>query len=182
MQPLVARNSRWRILLIMLGALAFVAAGVWIAGIAGPAPSPGKEWAGWLSIIFFGVFAPMAFSRLLDDDVQIRISRSGIYYKQWSEQTIPWEEIAEISVWKFKRHKLPVLHLVHPGRYPSTTLSGKMARADRMLTGGDITITLTGMDCSFDEVVAAIQYHRSAHQRPPVSPQPPLRGFGRRGV
>jgi hypothetical protein len=182
MQPLVARNSRWRILLVILGSLVFAAAGVWMAGIAGSAPAPGKEWAGWLSIIFCSVCVPIVFSRLLDDKVQIRISGSGIYYKQWSEQTIPWEEISGVSVWKFKRHKLPVLHLVHPSRYPSTTLSGKMAGADRMLTGGDITITLTGMDCSFDEVIAAIQYHRNAHQRPPVSPQPPLRGFGRRGV
>ena len=51
-----------------------------------------------------------------------------------------------------------------------------------MLTGGDVTITLTGMDRNFEEVFAAIEHYRSANQRPPVSRQPPHQGFGRRGV
>ncbi len=182
MQPLVARNSRWRILRIMLGGLALVAAGVWIAGVAGPAPEPGKEWAGWLSIVFFGAGTVVAACRLFDDDVQIRISGGGIYYRQWSEQTIPWREITGVSVFEIKNQKFPILHLVQPDRYPSTTLSGKTSGAEQLLTGGDITITLTGMDRSFNEVVAAIEYYRSAPQRPGVSSQPPHRGFGRRGI
>lgn len=182
MQPLVARNSRWRILLIILGSLAFVVAGVWIAGVAGPAPKPGKEWVGWLSIIFFGAGAAVVGSQLFNDDIQIRISDSGIYYRKWSEQTIPWGEISAVSVWTFRRQKFPILHLVQPNRYPSRTLSGKLSATNRLLTGGDITISLSGMDRNFNDVVAAIEYYHSAHQRPPVAPQPPQRGFGRRGV
>jgi len=167
---------------MVLGCFAFVAAGLWIAGVFGEAPEPGREWVGWLSAVFFGACGAVACSRLFDDDVQLRISGSGIYYSQWSEQTIPWGAIAEVSVVEFKRHKFLNLHLVRPALYPSTTLSGKMAKANRMLTGGDITINLTGMDCGFDEVFAAIEYFRRVHQRPAVLAEQSYRGFGRRGL
>ena len=105
MQPIIARNSRSRILLLLLGCFAFVIAGIWIAGVFGEAPEPGREWVGWLSAFFFGAGGLVICGRLFDDEVQIRISGSGIYYRQWSEQTIPWGAIAEVSVWRFKSKK-----------------------------------------------------------------------------
>ena len=165
---------------MLLGSLAFVTAGIWIAGGFGEAPEPGREWVGWLSILFFGACGLVIGGRLFDDDVQIRISGSGIYSRQWSEQTIPWGAVTEVSVWRFKRNKFLILHLVRPEHYPPTTFSAKMAKANRTLTGGDIAIDLTGMDCSFDEASVAIEYYRTASQRPVVSGEQSYRGFGRR--
>ena len=160
MTTFVARSSPWRILLLVAGGIAFVALGVWIAGIAGTPPKPGREWVGWASIVFFGLCSVFGVRRLFDSSEQLRISGSGIYYKPWAEQVIPWSEITDISVWEFKRQKSLILHLAHPERYPSTTLLGKMARANRMLTGGDVAVSLTGMDRSFAEALAAVESFR----------------------
>ena len=160
MQSFVARSSPWRLLLLVAGALAFVALGVWIAGIAGPPPKPGREWIGWASIIFFGFCGIIGFRRVFDSSEQVKISSFGIYCKQWSEQTIPWSEITDISVWEFKRQKSLILQLAHPERYPSTTLLGKMAAVNRALTGGDVAISLTGMDRSFADALGAVEYFR----------------------
>lgn len=161
MPTFVARPAFWHLLLMLCGSLAFVVGGIWIAGFLGDVPKPGKEWAGWLSIIFFGLCALAIFFRLFDRDDQIRISSIGIYWKQWSRDTIPWSEIVDISVWKFKNQKTILLHLQNPKRFPSTTLLGKLAGANRALTGGDIAINLSGTDKSFDEAMVAIEYFRS---------------------
>lgn len=177
----VAHNSRWRLLLLLLGGVVFVVLGIWLAGIAGQPLKPGVEWIGWLSILFFGACSILIFTRLFDNRDQIRISSSGLYYRQWSEQTIPWEEMVEISVWQFRRQRFIVLSLVRPDQYPSTKFTGKMAGANRMLTGGDITVNLTGLDRGFDEAWAAIEYYRGARRRP-ASPPLALESFGRRRV
>ncbi len=90
----------------------------------------------------------------------VRISATGIYFKSWSEQTIPWSEVVDITIWEFRRQKSIVLHLRHPDRYPSTRLLGIMAGANRALTGGDIPISLTGTDGRFAEAMAVISYYR----------------------
>lgn len=162
MQDFVAKASPWRLVLLVAGAIAFVAAGIWLAGLAGPSPKPGREWVGWACILFFGFCGIVGFRRIFDSGDQVRISGSGIYFSQWSEQTIPWSEITDISVWEFRGQKSLILHLAHPDRYQSTTILGKMAAANRALTGGDVAISLTGTDRSFADALAAAQYFRNA--------------------
>lgn len=158
MRSFVANAAPSRLLLLVVGAAAFVVLGIWIAGIAGAPPEPGREWIGWLSIVFFGLCAALGLRRVFDSSEQVKISRSGVYFKQWSEQTIPWSEIANVTVWEFKGQKSLILHLTHPERYRSTTLLGKMAGANRALTGGDVAISLVGTDRSFADALAAVEY------------------------
>ncbi len=65
-----------------------------------------------------------------------------------------------MSVWQFGAKKAIVLQLDNPARFPSRTVLGKLAGANRAMTGGDISISLTGLDKSFDEAFAAIREFR----------------------
>lgn len=159
-QTFIARSSPWRLALLALGAGAFVAAGLFLAGIFGPPPRPGREWLGWLCVAFFGLCGVMVLRRLIEGGDVVRISASGIYFAPWSDQTVPWSEIIEVTVWEFRRQKSIILHLRNPDRFPSTKLLGKLAGANRALTGGDIPISLTGTDGSFADAMAAITYYR----------------------
>ncbi|MFL6728970.1 MAG: STM3941 family protein [Sphingomicrobium sp.] len=148
--------------LIILGAIGFVALGSWMAGLFGE-PLPSRRWSpaavhliGWSSIVFFGACAVVGIRRALDTGPQLTISAQGIQWRPWSQDTIPWREIRDVSVWEFRRQKAIVLVLYHPEQYPSSSLAGKLASVNRGLTGGDISISLTGLDKSFDEAFAAI--------------------------
>ncbi|MBD3732778.1 MAG: hypothetical protein IE934_08690 [Sphingopyxis sp.] len=121
---------------------------------------PGSEWIGWLCVAFFGLGGIVALRRMFDGGDVIRISTSGVYFKSWSEQTIPWSEIVDVTVWEFQRQKSIILHLRNPDRFPSTKLLGRVAGANRALTGGDIPVSLTGTDGSFEDAMTAIAHHR----------------------
>lgn len=158
MPTFVARPSKIRLGLLLLGSLGFVALGLWIAGIFGSPPAPEKIGWGWASIAFFGLCSIVIARRLADDGDQVTIGPAGIFSKQWSDQTILWSDIVDVSVWEYRRQKSIILKLKDPSRYPSTTVLGKLAAANRMLTGGDLPISLTGTDGQFDDAMAAINY------------------------
>lgn len=155
-----ARNSRWRLALLGAGAASFVFGGLVIAGLFGPPLRPGAEWFGWFCIAFFGLGGLVIVQRLFDRSEVVRIDGRGIYFKPWSEQTIPWSEIRDVTVWQLQGQRLIILHLANPDGFPSKKLLGWVAGANRVLTGGDIPIGLVGTDGNFDDAMATITRHR----------------------
>jgi hypothetical protein len=166
MGEFVAYNSRWRVGLIFLGALGLVAGGMWMVGAFGEVPSSRRYSAsytvliGWLSIVFFGLCAVAIAKKFLDDRAQLKIGPSGIVWSPRSDLLIPWSEIADVTTWRYKGQKFIILHLKDPGRFPARGLTARLARANRKLTGGDISISLTGTDRSYDDAMSAIARFR----------------------
>ncbi|MFM5949393.1 MAG: STM3941 family protein [Novosphingobium sp.] len=172
MDDFVAHYSRARLALLLLGAAIFVAAGLWMVGLFGTPPSSHRyspaavTTAGWLCIAFFGLAAVIIAKRLVEGGEALRIGRVGISFTAWSDQTIPWSEITEISEWSMRGQRSIILHLRDPDRFPGSGALGLTAKANRAMTGGDIPISLNGTDRSFDEAVAAIgQFSRAASPR-----------------
>jgi hypothetical protein len=120
---------------------------------------------GWFSVLFFGLCGIAAVKRLFDPNDQLKIGPSGVRWRPWSEHTIPWSEIVEVTIWSFKRQKAIVLHLRSPASFPGRGLAAMFAGANRKLTGGDISISLTGTDRSFEEAMSAIARFRSEAMR-----------------
>ncbi len=58
-----------------------------------------------------------------------------------------------------------MLHLADPQRFPSTTPVGRLSRTNRLLTGGDIAISLTSMDRTFDDALTVIENYRATSGR-----------------
>jgi len=168
MGDFVAYNSRWRISLIVLGAVGFVVLGLWMVGALGEMPSsrrysaPVTMGVGWFSILFFGLCALIGVKRFFDNSPQLRIGPSGLVFSSWSEEVIPWSEIADVTTWSYRRQKAIILHLRDPARFPGRGLSAKLSGANRMLTGGDISISLTGTNRSYDDAMSAIARFRGA--------------------
>lgn len=164
---LVARVAPSRMLLLIGGALLAVLAGCWAVGAFGEPPTSrryGESFGlviGWFCILFFGACAFIGVRRLTEKGDQLRISGRGIYWKQWSETTIPWSEIADVHVWQFKGQKSVILTLKNPHLFPSETLLGRLAAANRALTAGDIAISVAGLDKRFDDVLSAIDWFRT---------------------
>ena len=162
MQDFVALPSRWRLALMALGAAAFVAIGLWMAGMFGAAPRTDRYSAdatnaiGWICVAFFALCGVAIVRRLFDTRAQVRIGPHGILWVRLSDRTIPWSDITDITEWSHRGQRMIILHLRDPARWPPRGVSALLAGANRALTGGDVAISLTGTDRSFDEAVAAI--------------------------
>lgn len=166
-----AYYSRWRVALLFLLCLGFVGLGLWMAGVIGNSPDPESfsrrrrslppeavPYFGWACATFFGIGLPISARRFFDHGVQLKIGQAGIRWSQWSDTTIPWNEINRVSVWSYQRQKHIILHLHRPEAFPGRGIAARLARANRMLTGGDIGIAIAGTDRSCGEAMAAIEH------------------------
>jgi hypothetical protein len=154
-----ANLSRIRVALMLAGSIAFVLAGLWLVGAFGTPPSTSLKAAvaGWAGIGFFGLCSVVLARRLFQAGVEIRIDANGIYWRRWSDQTIPWNAIARISTGEIRRQRFVCLFLIDPRAFPSQGIAGKLAGANAAMGFGDIALTATGTDTSFDDLMAAIE-------------------------
>ena len=166
MNDFVAYSSRWRVALIMLGAVAFVAIGLWMVGTFGTPPTSRKYppaevlTVGWISIFFFGLCGVAMIKRLFDTREQVRIGRSGVRPSPRYDEIIPWSEIIDVTTNSAHGQKFINLHLRDPARFPQRGVPAFVVNASKMLGGGDISINLTGTDGNFDEAMLAIERFR----------------------
>ena len=167
MDGFVAHHSRARLALLLLVAIAFVLCGLVMVGAFGEPPNASRfsplkmAIVGWLGIAFFGLGAIVIAKRLIEGGEALRIDRTGIAFAAWSDQTIPWSEITDVSEWSLRGQRSIILHLRDPDRFPGKGLLGFSAKANKALTGGDVPLSLTGTNRSVDEAIAAIARYRA---------------------
>lgn len=163
MDDFVALTSRKKIALIILGCVGFVGLGLWLAGVVAPPPASSRYSSdfilmiGWSSVVFFEFCGILASIRLFNSRERLRIGADGVRSLPWSDQTIPWQEIVDVTTWTFKRQSVIVLHLRDPAQFPGRGLAALVADANRNLTGGDISISLTGTNRTFEETILAVE-------------------------
>lgn len=167
MDQFVARASPWRITMLAGVSLVFVAGGLWMAGMFGE-PSPSRRYSaetraiiGWLTTAFFGLAFVVIAKQIFGDPKLLVLTPEGLKSAQWSEDTIPWSEIVDVSTWSHRGSTSIILHLRDPSLYPGRGLRGRLAAANRMLTGGDVAIGMVATDKSVDETLAAIDVFRA---------------------
>jgi len=154
-ERLVVRTSLFKIPVLLLTALAFVALGVW-------GTQSDQGWIRWSAVTFFAAAAIyMAFS-FFDDRAQLVISPEGLLMRRWSDATIPWTAIARCTVEKqdlgdfvYRRHICIYLH--DPSLYPPSTRRGRVFGRGWNLGFGDITMATGGLDQDIPELMAAIR-------------------------
>ena len=165
-EDFVATPSRWRIALLILAAMGFVAAGAWMTGAFGPVPDspryPAAEsfWFGIASMILGSMASLWMVPEFLKANEVLRVGSAGVRYQRWSNQLIPWSQIREITTWAVRNQRGIALHLEDPGAYPGRLIPGTLARANRWFSGGDIQISLVGTDRSVDDALSALERFR----------------------
>ncbi|HST36597.1 MAG TPA: STM3941 family protein [Allosphingosinicella sp.] len=155
----VARKSIWRLGLIVGGALLFVVAGLWVAGLFGQPPRPGREWLGWLCVVFFGLCALVGLRRLAGQSEQIVIDEHGVLFRQWSRETIPWSAILAYAHRSVRAQEFICLELEDPARFPRSTAGGFLLGLNTLLGYGDVALNVGGTDRGFRELAEAFSRH-----------------------
>lgn len=166
MEDFVAYPSPKKITPNLLGCVVLFGLGVWMAGLFGPPPTSSRFSStfivviGWFSILAFGFSGLIWSRRLFTKRAHVRIGSNGFFSAQWSDQTIPWPEIEDVTTWTLKGQKDIILHLRDPTRFPGRGLAAISAGANRRLTGGDIAVSLNGTDRTVEEALASIARFR----------------------
>lgn len=161
----VARVSKGRTLMLIAGALAFVALGYWFVAnpqeIAGTVPwmrDPGLvQLIGGATMLVFALFAAMGVRQLFRTDPVIEIGSEGLLWRRWSNETIPWDAFGQAAIGQIQSQRMLTFWLRDPDAHRSTTFSGRTVGANKALGFGDITLNMGGLDRRFDELVDAVQ-------------------------
>ena len=167
MDDFVAYPSRAKIVVLVLGCVGFVALGVWFTGLLVPPPGARRYstevvvLVGWTTILLFSGAGVVWLRRLFERREQLRIGHAGVQAAPWSDATIPWSEITDVTTWTGHGQTVIVLHLQDPSRFPGRGLAAATAAANRSFTGGDISISLAGTDRSAFDALAVIERFRT---------------------
>lgn len=175
----VARDLLYKIALRVLLSLGFVAAGLWLIGAFGPLPPPDEgarqrlpEWSivpiGWSCIVIFGAMAVGWTRRLIRPGETLIIDKEGIFLRHWSDATIPWADIASVSEDNMAGHRLLILTLHDPERYPGRGIAGLLRGINRKLIRGHMSYSLDHTDRSLDEALAAAAAFRPKARAAPL--------------
>lgn len=165
MERFVARNSRTRLVLMLIGSLLFVAIGLWMVGAFGEPPRgggrrAGLNWVGWVAIPFFGAAAAAIIAKLRDPGEQLVVDERGLIWRAWSDDVIPWNEIERIDERRIARQTMFAVHLRDATRCPPTRWTGRISARQRGFGMGDLSLNLTGSDRSNDDLRAALARFR----------------------
>lgn len=166
MDDFVARPSPWRLGLLILLAAGFVTLGLSMVGAFGPVTPSARHsvrylnTVGWAAILFFGLCGIVCIGQLFDRSERLRIGAGGIRGKATQGAAIAWPQIADVTIYQVRSQKMIILHLRDGFPVISQGVGRLLAGANRHLTGGDISISLTGTDRSVKDAMAAIERFR----------------------
>jgi hypothetical protein len=162
------RQSPWRMLMLIAGALAFVVLGLaLIFGWMDERRSGHFVQAiGWISVVFFGACGLVGAWRLVSvRGPVVTISPAGIRDVRVAKETIPWRVIHDISTWEYQRQKVMVLD-VDPAVERRLTLSmvARMSRRANASLGADgLCVAATGLSMRYDDLLATTRAYAEAY-------------------
>ena len=166
-QPIKIPISKKKLFLMLVGALAFVACGLWF--IISPPIITNSHWGnstklalvGFVSIIFFGLCAFFLIRKLLDNKPGLIIDQTGLTDNSSgvSAGHILWLDIEDISVIEIHRQKLILLKVRNPQEYidkQASDFKRKMMQMHYKLYGTPLSITSNGLKISFEELLSTL--------------------------
>jgi hypothetical protein len=157
-------NSKIKLLILLIGAIGFVALGIWF--VTNPLtfmdtgyrdrPKFEIEAVGYTSIIFFGLCALVGLFKLFDNKPGLIINDEGIVINPNSPASlIRWNEIEKFDIKIINRTRLISIYLKDPDEYINRQVS-EFKRKALMLTlksfGTPLSISTNGLNCKFDDL------------------------------
>ena len=159
--------SKKKIFFMLIGALAFVAIGLWF--VISPPTISNSYWgnptkiaiAGYASIVFFGLCAFVLIKKLPDNKPGLIIDQTGLTDNSSgvSAGQILWTDIENISVIEIHSQKLIMLQVTNPQDYidkQTSSFKRKMMQLNYKMYGTPLSITSNGLTISFDELLSTL--------------------------
>jgi hypothetical protein len=116
---------------------------------------PFLELGGFLGLFVFGGMIPIFLARLLQAGPIVVVGGRGIRDRRVSDDVMTWDNIERLRVTKGRRQTFLQLQLRAPSQLRRTILN-------RIVSGGvsHVSINMTGLNGSFDDLVSAVGQYR----------------------
>lgn len=157
-QTIVIRRSKWKLLLLVVGSLVFVAAGIWMM-------HNGKNANTAIAVvIFFGLCLLVFLALMFMPSLLLTIDDEGIHshYPFRHPLTIRWEEIACIYPIEIRFHKMFTVDVSPVGKqtyiarnFKAGKIPFNMRRADASSIA--LSITLRTATLSYTQIITQIR-------------------------
>jgi len=141
-----------------LSLLGFVAIGIIPTASTRDGTYPLVGWsivAGCFAIAF--IFIRRAF----DTSPQLRIDAKGIWSRQYSDATVPWDQIVAAGVHKMRNQTILSFHLKDPDAWPSrSAFTRATSNIDRAFGWGQMGVNASFLTGGPQGVVNAVRHFR----------------------
>lgn len=169
----VIELSKVKIVLLVIGALAFVGGGAWFLSLdaefiksQGMLRSPTLIYGlGVVSIAFFGLCGLVGIRKLLDRSPGLIVNSEGLVDNSSgvSAGFIPWSEVVGIEEFEVQKQKLIYLQVSNPNKYVNNgnVLQRMANRANTKLYGTPVQISSNSLKISYDDLLKTINEYYS---------------------
>ena len=165
--------GKTKILMLLLGASAFVAAGIWMFSLSDASIQSHSRFSdpmlvrglGLVSIVFFGICGLYAVKKLFDKKPALIFNNSGIVdnASSVSPAFIPWSDVVGAEICEIQKEKLLIIYVRDPQEYIArgSSLRRKLNKANYKMVGSPISIASNTLAINFSELVSLFdQYQR----------------------
>lgn len=163
--------SRNKLILLLLGSLLFVLAGLWLFLNANQFQDISLTFLrnpliikaiGLLGMIFFGAAAETAIGKLREKKAGLRIDQYGItdHSSASAVGLIEWADISGFRRKQVMSRKFLLIDLTDPEKYLQKTKSGRksrLLRANKRMYGTPLSISTVDLKCNFSELDDLLQ-------------------------
>ena len=158
--------SRSKLILTIVGALAFIVAGAWflMAGDDGSFITEMRRFVppwfihglGVVAMFFGAAIAAYAIRKSFDAKPGLTLSAAGMVDNSSAVAAgfIPWSEVTGLDVFQIQSQRMLVVHVADPGKYIERGNAMKRAlnRANAGMCGSPIVISSNALQIPFDEL------------------------------
>ncbi|MES2727769.1 MAG: STM3941 family protein [Bacteroidota bacterium] len=162
--------NKLKIVLLTIGALLFVAAGLWLWYIAerqARYDSTVVRIVALMDFLLFGLFGIIGFGKLFDTKPGIVINHIGITDNSSAigGQTIKWDDITHLRIEAVKRTKFVLIYVNNPHQYINNANLFKKfwMNMNYRVYGTPLSISSTALACNIAELVDIINKQRAIH-------------------
>jgi hypothetical protein len=167
--------SKTKIVLLLLGAAAFVAVGIWMFSLDAASIQSQRRFndpmyvrgLGLASIVFFGIFGLLALKKLFDKKPGLVFNNSGIVDNTSSTSPgfVPWSEVVGAEVFEIQKQKMLIVMVRNPQEYMArgSLLRRTLNKANYKMVGSPISISSTALGINFSELVSLFDQYQQKY-------------------
>lgn len=168
----IVELSKTKIVLLLLGASAFVAAGIWMFSLDDASIQSQRRFndpmyvhgLGLVSIVFFGLCGLFALKKLFDKKPGLVFNDSGIVDNASSVAAgfIPWSEVVGAEIFEIQKQKMLIIKVRDPQKYIArgNSLRRTLNKANYKMVGSPISVSSNALEINFSELASLFEQYR----------------------
>ena len=164
MDPITVHFSKGRVLLILVGAMGFLAVSIWLLTQPSAKVSFQGALAAWICIPFSIIVGAFAFSRLCSNKPALIIDERGITDNASGMAVgfVPWEDITGAGIGKFRKQEFLGIAVRNPEQYLAkpSWLRRRLMKTNRSALGYEINIPQFALSVSIETLLPYINEYR----------------------